>query len=372
MNTRFSVVSRIVARLGLPGTASARGYLLQGYRWLAVALLGTVLLSAACYGVITVTYLLNSTWIAPIVLSKSDPRVAALAAQIFSAKQNRDKMKEDLDSAGEARQVLQTQQDWLRGIIDRYERSLDAKKKADAEFNGKLEQLAKEKRTVDRKTAAVVTDNRKLAADIDRELEAGLITANTALTLKSRLVSTEAELSAGKIATATLDSQISQLTRGVHSLEGGDTSPEAMQSVAQVSLFKQQLSETRLKLVQLNADVATKSRQLVELDTLLDNLKGSPYYMAAYGEHDLHRFAFVPYDNQDAVRGGAPVYACRLQIVWCSRVGVIKTITKDEERVQHPLFNTLMRGVLAELDLKDERAARNQVLFVGHRPFYLL
>ncbi|SAL00483.1 hypothetical protein AWB78_05953 [Caballeronia calidae] len=372
MNTRTPVVSGFVSRLTQHGFAPVQKYLLHGYRWLAVILLGTVLLSAACYGIVTITYLVNTNWVAPVVLSKSDPKVAALAGQIFTAKQNRDTMREELDSADQARKLLQTQHDWLKGIIARYESSLGAEKDADAAFNGRLKQLVKEKRVVDARTAEVVASNKKAATAIDQELDAGLITANTAINARAQLVATEAALNTGKIGTATLDNQISQLTRGVHSLQGGNTSPEAMQSLAQVSLLKQELAETDLKLVQLNADVSAKSKQVVEVDALLRSLKGSPYYMAAYGEKDLHRFAFVPYDNEDASRVGAPVFACKLQIVWCSKVGVVKAITKDEERAQHPLFNTQIRGVLVELDLEDEKAAKSQTLFMSHSPFYIL
>jgi hypothetical protein len=372
MNSIASTLSNVAARFCRGGFGQIQSYLLRGYRWLAAVLLGTVLLSAVGYGIVTVTYLLNSRWIAPLVLAKSDTRVAALAAQIFTAKQNRDAIKGELDSADQGRHLLQAQHDWLSDIIGRYERSLEFEKKADGKLNDRLKQLITNKRVVDAKTADMVAANRKLSAGIDQELQAGLITADTAMASKAQLVSSEAALSAGEIGTATLDHQISQLTRGVNSLAGGNSSPQALQNLAQLGVLKQELSDTDLKLARLNADVAAKSRQIGELDALLGSLTGSPFYMAAYGEKDVHRFAFVPYDNEGAVRVGAPVYACKLQIIGCAKVGTIKSITNEEEHVQHPLFNSQIRGVLVELDLKDEQAAKNLTLFVGHSPFYVL
>jgi hypothetical protein len=372
MNQTFHPArASILAHFSIFNFGYIQKHLIHGYRWLAVLILGTVLLSAACYGIVTTTYLLNSSWIAPLVLSKSDPQVAALAGQIFAATQNRDTMKEELDTADQARNLLQEQYAWLTNISLRYQRSLNAEIAADASLNDKLKHLIKEKYRIDDKTAQEVAANRKIEQDIDSELQAGLITANTALSAKAQIISAEATLNTGKIGTANLDNQISQLTRGVHSLDGGDTSPTAMQSFAQISTLKQEQAETKLKLVQLDADVAAKSSQIIQLDALLNNLKGSPYYLAAYGEQNLHHFAFVPYDNEDAIHVGAPVYACKFQIVWCSKAGTIKSITNEETRVQHPLFSTQLRGVLAELDMQNKEAVKNLTLFVGHSPFYI-
>lgn len=345
--------------------------LIKCYRWLAVGFLALILFSVVGYGILPLTFLLNSSWIAPVILTKSDPRVATLAGQVFAAKQNLDTMNEELSSATQARGLLQTQHDWLAGIIKRYETSLVSEKDADAAFNQQLGKLVVEKRQSTAHVADAVAANRKLAENVDQELKAGLITAATAAQLKATMVASESQLSDSKIATATLVNQMSELSRGVQSLAGGGTSPQALYSLAQVSVLKQEMSETDLKLVQLNADVEAKSKQVVELKELLQSLKASPFYMAAYGTGDLRRFAFVPYDNEDAVKVGTPVYACALQIVGCSKVGTVKLLTKDEIVVPHPIFSTQVRGTLAELDMKDHDAAKKMTLFVGHRPLFI-
>lgn len=369
MNAFISTATSIGARLGNLEIGHFQKPILKGYRWFAVALLGTILASAFGYGAVALTYLVNSSWTAPVILTKSDSRVATLAGQIFTAKQNLDTMNEELESASQARSLLQTQHDWLAGIIKRYETSLVSEKNADAQFNSQLGKLVVEKRESTAHVAEAVAANRKLAANVDQELKAGLITAATAAQLKASIVASESQLSDSKIATATLVNQMSELSRGVQSLGGGGTSPQALYSLAQVSVLKQEMSETDLKLVQLNADVDAKSKQVGELKTLLQSLKASPFYMAAYGAGS--HFAFVPYDNEDAVQVGAPVYGCALQIVGCSKVGTVKALTKDEIVVPHPIFNTQLRGTLAELDLKDKDAAKKMTLFVGHRPFYI-
>jgi hypothetical protein len=350
---------------------STSGALLKGYRWLAIVALSAILLGAGGYGVIMLTFIMNSSWIAPVILSKSDPHVAALAGQVFAAKQNYDTMKGQLDSSEQARNLLQTQHDWLKGIISRYEHSLGDEKNASTQFNGQLQVLVGQRKAINVRSEQVVAANRQVSADIDSALKAGLITSVTATQARAGLVTAESALADSKVAAATIDNQISQLSRGAQSLGGGNSSPEAMQSLAQVSILKQELNETDLKLVQLEADVKVKTKESAELATMLDGMKASPYYMAAYGDKDLRRFAFVPYDNEEAAQVGAPVYSCKAEIVICFKVGRVKALTKDEEHTTHPLFNSQLRGFLAELDLDDSKAAKDEVLFVGHRPFYL-
>ncbi|MBC8741828.1 hypothetical protein F6X40_35355 [Paraburkholderia sp. UCT31] len=371
MSTPTSTTSITGSRFGKLEIGAIQKLLIKGYRWLAVTLLGLILVSVVCYGILPVTYLLNSSWIAPVILTKSDPRVASLAGQVFTAKQNLDTMNEELGSATQARHLLQTQHDWLAGIIARYEHSLVSEKDADAAFNQQLGKLATEKQASTAHVAEAVAANRKLGESIEQELKAGLITAATAAQLKASIVTSESQLSDSRIAMATMANQMSELSRGVQSLGGGGTSPQALYSLAQVSVLKQEMSETDLKLVQLNADVDAKSKQVGELQSLLESLKASPFYMAAYGVSDMRRFAFVPYDNDDAVQVGKPIYSCALQIVVCSKVGIVKALTKDEIEVTHPIFNTRMRGTLAELDMKDKDAAKKMTLFVGHRPLYV-
>jgi vacuolar-type H+-ATPase subunit D/Vma8 len=369
MNTRVASAGGFFARFQMSNYQSG---LLKSYRWFAVIILTTILVCAAGYGISMLTFVVNSSWVAPVILSKSDPHVAQLAAQVFQAKQNYDQMKGELDSAEQAHNLLQTQKDWLTGIIARYEHSLGDEKNANAQFNGQLQTLVAERKAINARSAQLVAANRQVSDGIDQSLKAGLVTAVTATQARAGLVSAEQALADSKVAVATIDNQISQLTRGVQSLGGGNSSPEAMQSLAQVSILKQELNETNLKLVQLNADVKVKGKEATELLSMLNGLKTSPYYMAAYGDKDVRRFAFVPYDNEDAAHIGAPVYSCKAEIVLCSKVGRVKAITKDEEHAQHPLFSTQLRGVLVELDLDDAKAAKDQVLFVGHSPFYIL
>lgn len=352
--------------------ADYKGTVLNWYRRLAIFLLVAILMGAVSYGITVITFLFNKSWAVPVIMSKSDPHVAQLAAQVFQARQNYDKMESELGIAKKAHKLLQIQRDALRDIIARYEQALNAEKVATQKYSSKLQALSADKIVINAKNARLVENSLPTAASIDKSLNAGLITTTTAIQMRTAALGLEASLADGNLAAAALLNQIGQLNRGVHSLAGGNSSPEAIQSIAQVNLLRQQLNETELKLLELDSDVKTKTKDTAELGAMLSSLKASPYYITAYGAKTVNRFAFVPYENEDSARIGAPVFSCKLEIVLCFQVGTIKTVTTEEERLQHPLYNTLVRGVLVELDLGENQAAKDKVLFVGSRPFVII
>jgi len=350
---------------------SFQKFFVKSYRWLAVLILGAVLLAAACYFGMVLIYGVNKSWGAPFILSKSSPRIVSMTAEVFRARQALDTLKLGLSSTAQARTALVTQKEWLTDLIARYENSLQAQKRVDQALTGKLDRLASEKRGVDSKTAEVVKANRVLAESIDKELKAGLITEEAAARARSQIVSTEAALNTGLIGTASLENQVSELTYGIRTIDGAATSPKALESLARLNVLKRELTEVDLKLTSLDAETTVKTTERKELETFLEKLTSSPYYLAAYGAQSVHQFAFVPYENEDSVEVGAPVYSCFLEVLLCSKVGVVKAVTQDEEKGHHPVFQRDIRGFLVDLELTDKDAAKERVLFFGGRPLFL-
>lgn len=351
---------------------SFQKFFVKGYRWLAVLLLGSVLLAAASYFGMVLIYGVNSSWGAPVIMSKSSPRIVAMTAEVFRARQALDTLKIQLGGSKDSREALVTQKEWLTDLIGRYEQSLQVQKREDMVATGKLGRLVGEKRGVDAKTAEVVKANRVLAQSIDKELQAGLITQEAATRARAQMVSAEASLNTGRIGTAALEQQVAELNYGIKTIDGAATSPKALESLARLNVIKRELSEVELKLKQLDQEVAIKTAEAKELEGMLTKLTSSPYYVAAYSEQSIHQFAFVPYENEDSAKVGAPVYSCYFEVILCSKVGSIKAVTKDEEKGRHPVFQRDIRGFLVDLELTDEKAAKEHVLFFGGRPLLFL
>jgi hypothetical protein len=112
---------------------------------------------------------------------------------------------------------------------------------------------------------------------------------------------------------------------------------------------------------QLRADQA----QITQLAEAIKTAKQSPYFMAT---REDAQFAFVPYDNRAKVSAGTSVFSCWLNMVWCHKVGAVEKSFHDEEHATHPVFKNDIRGSLIQLNLTDNDAAKNTVLFLGRKP----
>lgn len=346
-------------------------FIVKAYRMLAMGVLTCVLLAAASYFCLVLLYGLNSSWGAPVILTKSSPRILAMSAESFRARQGLDTVVGQVELRKGEIQGLEVQKASLEDLVKRYEGALQSQKRLDSGLSGSLSQLARDKRAVDNKTAEVVAANRKTEAAIERELAAGVITAETASRMRGQMVATEASLSAGRIGTASLEHQMSELTSGIATLDGGAASPKALENLARLAALKNELSDVTLKLEQARRELTVKQGEVESLTAFLNTLKNSPYFRVAQGGQSVNEFAFVPYDNAASAVVGAPVYSCLLEVVFCRKVGTIKGVTGDEEKGRHPIFQRDLRGTLVELDLTNAAAAKNRVLFFGSAPLFL-
>ncbi len=347
-------------------------FFVKGYRWLAVALLGTVLSFAAGTLFLVVFYMINSSWGAPVVVTKANPRVVALSAATLQARQARDNLTIELKDNQGVRVDLVKQLGWYDTMLARYGEALKAQQGSDSAMAEKLASLKAEKEALGAKMEAIVAQNEKAGHEIDKELRAGLITRDSALQARAQLVKGEESLTANRVSLAGLENQIAQLTTGVSTMKGGADSPVALEVLARVNMLNQQRAEGRQALAKLDAQTAAKTGELSDVQKLLAQLSSSAFYIVSSDEKTTHQFAFVPYENEKAVAPGVPVYACKLKLVWCSKVGTVRTVTHDEEKARHPLFPNDVRGFLVELDLKDKAAAKETVIFFGSRPLWIL
>lgn len=347
-----------------------RNSVLWCYTHMAVLVLTLVLLGAASFFLSTAVFFTNSSWAAPVILSKSSPRIASLAAEVLRAHQSENALKLAIEGRKGEIELLQVQKTRLTDLIARFEKSLQVQANADSGLGGQLGRLVQEKQVVDKRAAALVKQNKALEHAIDKELAAGIITAEAAARARNQIVTAEASLNNGEIGTASLHYQVRDLAGGVSTMQGGAASPRALENVARLSALEGELAETDLKIALAEKDLTAKQKELSDLTTFLATLTNSPYYTAMNSDRMAHAFAFVPYDNRKSAAVGAEVYACKLKIVFCSYVGTVAGLTDDEEKGRHPMFPTDVRGVLVDLKLTKEEAAKDMVLFFGSKPLF--
>ena len=132
--------------------------------------------------------------------------------------------------------------------------------------------------------------------------------------------------------------------------------------------IKQQYEASRLELAKAVEARDTLKASLTRQDKLLAALKSSAYLRAI---DDKATVAFVPYGNIENAKKGAPVYACKLTMVFCYHVGEVIELLPGEVAGRHPHRDKSMRGQLVEikLDKDDADAGETEVMFVGGKPF---
>ena len=101
---------------------------------------------------------------------------------------------------------------------------------------------------------------------------------------------------------------------------------------------------------------------------LLKAIEESPYLRAISRNVTV---AFVPYENLDNAAPGTPLFGCSLGLLWCHEVGTVREVLEGEVVMKHPIRHTMLRGVMVELKLRDERWARDELLLLGRPPLLL-
>ena len=111
--------------------------------------------------------------------------------------------------------------------------------------------------------------------------------------------------------------------------------------------------------------------QLVEAEAHTERwvnmMAASPYLKAA--EHSA-TLAFIPYANLQGVAPGQPIYGCAIGPLWCSSVGQVTALLDVEVSSKHPVRNTMLRGMLVDVQV-DALAAQRPVLHFGRASGWL-
>lgn len=343
----------------------------RSYRYLAIFLLSAVLFGAFSWFGVTGLFQMNKSWAAPILISKTHTRILSLTADAFRTKQAADDLSVKTAALRAENTELTKQQAALNDLVERYTSAVAAQKTSDRDMASRLATLGGAKRADDAKAAEMVKANTELAASIDRELAAGLITAEAAARARAQVVTVEMTATNARLSTAALDRQVHDLKGASMTLTGtASSSTVALDALARIAQFQRELSEVQLKLARNNMELENKERELTQLNSILQTLAQNPYFRASKAERPMP-FAFIPYTNESVAQVGQPVYSCYLRVIFCSKVGTITAVHSDEEKLRHPTNNEDIRGFLAELQLDDPLAAKEKVLFIGGGPLFL-
>jgi len=331
------------------------------YRVTAIFVLYGVLIAVGGYLFLQGFYVVNHSWIVPSIVSPSNDAVLQMTSQMVTNKQMLETLTLDRNRLQESLDTMKAQRLELLALDQQLSNAYQRKSQDDVASGGDLKELIQQKRQDITKTGPVMNDVATIEDRIQKDLDAGLITKGDAAMERASLNQLANTYTDNKVAEVLLRDNVRQkTTKDIDTLEilskQADLKSQIVQAAINISIGEQQL--------------ASDQKQIDSLVKAMKQIDQSPLYIAAKAEDDV-KFAFVPYDNEQGVEVGDPIYDCYLNMVGCRQVGKVKVMFTDEQKMTHPLFKTEMRGFLVQLDLSDLDSAKSKTLFVGHKPLFI-
>jgi len=323
-----------------------------------VTVLYAVLAGILAYAFVMGFYDVSTSWAAPLILSAADEKSLDFREKLVTSQQTIEDLKVDSQKLETGIAEMKKHLASLLALEPQLQDAIARERAHNRATGPKLAALDTQKQADNVKTQAVLAQLEQVEANVNKDLAAGLITKGDAATQLSALNQAQSAYTDSKIAEVMLtDSVLQKTTTGTDSLgvleKQAELHSEAAQLVIAINVAEKQLQE--------------ESQQINRLHQAITTAKQSPYYLNAAGGQTLY-FAFVPYDNQASALPGSPVYDCYLNMIACRKVGTVKQIFPGEETATHPIFKTIIRGFLMQMNLDHPESAKSKTVFLGRRP----
>ena len=338
---------------------SASKLVVSTYRLMGFAILTIIVAALVAYIAQTLFYYGSHTWLVPTAISTSDEKVVQLRSELAAQQNNRDKIAADLTSIDKAILAERSfQNEYAKAIaadVDGRRQSLEKVR----ELAGAAASTRSEIRSANNQFA---TEEEKRAAE---EYKAGLIDRNGMIAHKQQmagLATTNLGLAEKQ---ADYERQAQELEQQTNALEGLISGKGAHALSYDVLKIKRDYDSSKLEVERDIAQRDALKASLQRVDAIIAGLKKSPYLRAL---DDQAEVAMVPYANVSNAKKGAPVYGCRIGMLFCHQVGTVAEVLPSEVQVTSPHGGKTERGLMVELKLDDVDAAREDVLFAGSKP----
>lgn len=337
--------------------------LVTTYRALGFVVLSIIVVVLVAYIATAAFYFVSDSWIQPMVVSRSDEKVLALEAQVAEQETIRERIIADL---AQADRNIELQQNFQSQFVEAVRADLEGRKAALTRVRKLAQGYEGTRKKIESSNAAYASESRRR---LKKEYAAGMIDRSDMLDGKFQL----AQISGSNLSLAERQAEYETRAEELESEAAGleelldDQSGEQVLSY-EVLQIKQDYEKSRLEALKAIEDREALQSALVRQDEVLAGLRSSPYLRAL---HDEAQVAFVPYDNLHNLGPGTGLYSCKLEMVFCHKVGRVIEVLPGEISFKHPHREKVLRGQLVELDLDEDAAAEKDVLFVGGRPLFL-
>ncbi len=333
------------------------------YRGLGFAVLSIIVCVLVAYIATAAFYFVSDSWIQPMVVSRSDERVLALEAQVAEQETIRDRILADI---AQADRNIEVQQEFQAQFVEAVKLDMEGRV-AELERVRKLAKgAAGTRKRIENSNAAYASESRRR---MQREYAAGMIDRSDMLNGKFQL----AQISGSNLSLAERQSEYetrAEVLEGealaLQNLLDENGGEQALSY--EVLRIKQEYESSRLETLKALEDREALQAALERQESVLEGLRSSPYLRALADEAQV---AFVPYENLDNVAPNTALYSCKLEMVFCHKVGRVIEVLPGEVNFKHPHREKVLRGQMVELDLDEDEAAEEDVLFLGGKPLLL-
>lgn len=341
------------------------------YRTIGMTLLVTMTAALIGFGALLIFFMGNSTWIAPTILTPTSDKMLQFKAGYLTSIQNLNNVQIALSTA-RSQVYLLTQR---KSIIDSLFKDTDKTKQ---------QEIASSKTFIHNANPILVEKqnnvdiSNKLAKEIEvitktaeANLKANLITQAEYVSIKTNIQSFTNQTTNNEFDLTLSKTRLNEESNKMKALQGGTKVISITPFLTTEIELKQQYLETESALL-VAQDTITRlvAQESMAIQTM-DNLKTTSYMAASIKGANL---AFIPYENSHNAKVGAKIYECVLKVIVCFEVGTIKTIYTDEHVISYPIFNVKLtrevRGHMIGLDITDQKAMTNLILFIG-KPLFI-
>jgi len=331
------------------------------YRVCAIFLLYAVLAGVLGYVGIMGLYAVNTSWIAPVVLSPSDDKSLNLTEWLLTTQSTIENLTLDVKRENDSVAEMKRHQATLLALEPELELAMQRESKNNAVAGPELASLGQRKHADNVRMRAVLGQLADFEADTNKELAAGLITKKDA---------TSQLAAVNQVQIGYTDSQIGEVLLKDNILQKNTIDTKALDVLDKKAALQSQIAQLDIAIAVAEKQSQTESANIERLKTAVATVTQTPYYIVKSGAK-TSTFAFVPYDNKGAITTGVLVYDCYFKVLGCRAVGTIKQVFAAEEHAAHPIFRTDMRGFLVQLDLDNQESAKSKTLFVNRKPLLL-
>jgi hypothetical protein len=338
-------------------------HVVSAYRLMGFAILTIIVVILIGYIATTAFFYVSDSWVVPMAVSPTDEKVLSLQQQLAAQQTTRDKTAADL---ADAERAIAVQQQFQAEFAKAIQSDLDGRKAALERMHELAVAAASTRRQIRHSNNAYANASSRQMA---QEWRAGLIDRQQMLAGKfqvAQISSSNLNLAERQADYETRAQDLEAQTRSLEALLA-DTPTEGAMSY-DVLKIKQEYETSRLE-----TQKAIETRDMLKLaldreEKLLKSLQQSSYLRAL---SDHAQVAFVPYGNLTKVEKGRSLYACKLGMVICHKVGSVLEVLPGEVQFKHPHKDKMLRGQMVELKLDNSSAAEDDVLFVGGRPLFI-